>query len=528
MSSEAVARIARLKLRPHRIFGGIKPRAYKSSSLRSRILPCPIPDQLILSLRQHQGEAASPVVKVGDMVLKFQLLAEAENDSALNLHAPTSGKITAIAPHAIPGQSGQPELCVFLETDKQDAEIELTALPDYRAMSHLELLDLISQAGICGLGGAGFPSGLKLGDGIEKEIGLLIINAAECEPYITADEALLREFAEEVVSGAEILQKISLAPQCVIAIEKDKQDAIAALKPALRNSSIKLIALSAKYPTGGEKQIIQGVTGLEVPTGGLPQDIGVLVHNAGTAFAVHKAIIFGEPCVSRITTLTGAPLQTPKNFEALIGTPASYLLKICGLDKKQLTGAIVGGSIMGVELKNFDSPLLKTSNCIIAKSAKEFPQQAKEQACIRCGYCANVCPAQLLPQQLYAYSRSNDRLKLQDYGLADCIECGACAYVCPSNIPLVQYYRASKQEIKESMLRERQSEYWQSRFQTHQYRLKKNQEDKLSKRKKKKSAAGTKTENTFSREKARAEIAAAVERVKARKKKLIASTKLDK
>ncbi|NKB31526.1 MAG: electron transport complex subunit RsxC [Pseudomonadales bacterium] len=489
MSTDSAFKLNDIKLRPHRIFGGIKPPAFKSSSMRSRIMPSPIPERLILSLRQHQGSAALPLVNVGDMVLKYQLIAAADQESALNLHAPTSGKIVAIESALIPSQLQQSEMCIHLQPDNKDNAIALNEISDYRAKTNADLVALVKQAGICGLGGAGYPTANKLKASIDIEAELLIINAAECEPYITADEALLREFAKEVVSGAEILQKICLASRCIIAIEKNKKEAVSALAAALNNSSISLVQLPAKYPAGGEKQIVQGVTGLEVPSGGYPPDIGVLVQNVGTAYAVHQAIVEGKPCISRITTLTGAPLQTPKNFSVLIGTPVSFLFEVCGIEEEQLTGAIVGGSIMGVELADLQAPVVKTTNCLIAKSTQEFPEAGKEQACIRCGFCADVCPAKLLPQQLYAYARSCNRDELESHGLFDCIECGACAYVCPSNIPLVQYYRASKQSFAKQLKQEEKSLYWQSRFQTHQYRLKKNQEDKLSQRKTKKNQA---------------------------------------
>lgn len=527
MSTASNTVISKVKNRTHKIFGGIRPIAYKESSLRSRIMPSPIPDQLILSLRQHQGELPTPIVKVGDTVLKYQLIAEAKSPGAVNLHAPTSGKVIAIESHAIPHELHHSAECIILATDKNDTCIDPEECPDYRAMSQEDLIQRIHHAGICGLGGAGYSSSTKLSNAKQKNIGLLIINAAECEPFITADEALAREFATEIISGAEILQKASAAPRAVIAIEKNKVDAIAALKSALIDSQLELIALPEKYPVGGEKQIVQGVTGLEVPTGSLPIDIGVLVHNVGTAFAVHKAIVYGEPCISRITTLTGAPLQTPKNFEALVGTSADYLFEICGINNEALTGAIVGGSLMGNNLTSLSSPVLKTTNCLVAKSLEEFPVSEAEKACIRCGYCADACPAKLLPQQLYAFSRSENREQLESHGLFDCIECGACAYVCPSDIPLVHYYRASKQELREQINAEEQSEHWQSRYQIHQYRLRKNKEDKLSKRtsqKNRKSASEKTATAEFSREKAKEDIAAAVARVKARKKNVIAST----
>lgn len=525
MHSEKASKRSAIKLRRYRIFGGIKPSAYKSSSLRSRIMPSPIPDQLFLSLKQHEGPPAKPLVKVGDQVLKYQLIAAAEQNTSVNLHAPTSGKVTAIKRHPIPNLHQQSALCIQLETDKKDRAIWLFSKADYRAMDHLALLKLVKQAGVFGFENAAFYTMEKIGQNNGNRIELLIINATEPEPYITSCEALLREFAIEVVSGAEILQKISLARRCVITIERNKRDAIAAVKNALRNSSISLIEAQDKYPGGGEKQVIQGITGLEVPTEGVPEDLGILVHSASTAFATYKAIVRGEPCISRITTLTGEPLQTPKNFEALIGTPVSYLFSICGIDSERPIDAIMGGSIKGIELQDLSTPILKTSDCVIAKSDIEFPLKDKEKACIRCGFCAEVCPAKLLPQQLYAYTRSHNYQELKSHGLSDCIECGACAYICPSNIPLVQYYRAGKQSLREITESEQQSEYRQSRFQTHQSRLDKIQDNKLSKRRVRRLESEQKLTNIFSREKAKQEIIAAVNRVKARRKNSIIGTK---
>lgn len=525
---------------PYSFFGGISTPAHKARSLRSRLMPTPIPDRLVLPLSQNREVDAIPVVKVGETVLKFQLLAEPGEPQGTALHAPTSGRISAIANALVADASSSQRLCIHLQSDGMDAAIDVEKVADYRALGHLQLLEKIEQAGICGLGGAGFATARKLSLSINQGVDLLIINAAECEPYISTDEALLRERAGDVVRGAEILQSISLTRRCVIAIEEDKKDAVEALVEALKTSSIELMTLASKYPAGGEKQIIQAVSGMETPTMQHPASIGVLVHNVGTAYAVYRAVACGEPCISRITTLTGAPLQTPKNFETLIGTPVSFLFDLCGIDSASHTGSIVGGSLMGIKLPNLDVPVLKTSNCLIAMSVSEFPAAAPELACIRCGFCATACPARLLPQQLYAFSRSQNYQQIEDHGLFDCIECGACAYVCPSSIPLVQYYRASKQEIRQIQASQQQSRHWQTRFQQHQYRIKRQQdqaqnftpdntatalnEQHSGTEEPDQQAIAEVVKTGFSRDLARQEIAAAVARVRARKAGIIASS----
>lgn len=516
------------KLRPHNTPGGIHPQAYKKSSLRSRIMPTPIPASLILPLRQHQGTAAQALVAVGERVLKYQKIAEATTADSVPVHAPTSGTIVAIENSIVVPltcNSEPNQLCIHLQPDGEDRAIETTPNRDYHSLDQGRLLEKIADAGICGMGGAGFPTSAKLKLSLERGVELLIINAAECEPYITADEALIRERAEAVVQGAEILLAASQADRCVIAIEKSKTDAVIQLVAALKESSVKIMVINTKYPAGGEKQLIQTVTGKQVPAGLRPADIGILLQNAGTAYAVYKAIILGQPCISRITTLTGLALQTPKNFETLLGVSFSFLFELCGIDESARTKTIVGGSMMGIEAPGNAAPITKTTNCLIAGGSKEFPAPLAETACIRCGFCASACPASLLPQQLLSYSKSRNQQQLQEHGLFDCIECGACAYVCPSNIPLVQYYRASKANIREREASHEQSTKWQDRFQFHQYRVKKAADEALDEKVREYPAANTKPRSDdFSREEARQKIADAVARVQARKSKRIAST----
>jgi electron transport complex protein RnfC len=512
--------------------GGIKPPDYKQATLRSRLMPTPIPRELILPLTKHGSTRSKPLVKPGDKVLKYQPIACSEATGIVDQHAPTSGVIRAIENFAIPSPLNKESICIFLKSDGFDAEIDQNAITDYRSLSYLELANLIEEGAIFGLSGEGYINHLKLSSG--KAVKLLIINAAENEPYITADEALLREKAKLVVLGAKILQVACMAERCVIAIDSNKTDAIEALEQTQLNFPIELIKVAPKYPTGSEKQLIQAITSKEVPSGKCPADIGILMHNVGTAYAAYQAVVEGKPCISRITTLAGPALQTPKNFETLIGTSVDYLLELCGLNQKDHTMTLMGGPLMGIKLARTDVPILKTTNCIIAASNTEFPSPALEQACIRCGFCANACPVSLLPQQLYLYAKCQHYPELISHGLNDCIECGACEYVCPSNIPLVQYYRASKEEIGNQLKNKFSSAQWKQRFQYHQYRVKK---DKEASRESKKRGAAAKTDEaiqsaestvkntlpTFSRESAKKEIAAAVDRARKRKTRLIAS-----
>ncbi|PCJ23127.1 MAG: electron transport complex subunit RsxC [SAR86 cluster bacterium] len=519
--------------RSFNIPGGIRPAEYKSMSLRSRIMPTPVPECLILPLKQHQGDSALPLVTVGQKVLKYEKIAVARGDLGVPVHAPTSGEIIAVELSPVATTNANQDfnqICIHLAPDGKDKAKIIIANSDYNSLSQAKLIEIITDAGICGMGGAGFPTARKINPSNELGIDLLIINAMECEPFITADEALVRERAAAVVIGAEILLAATSASRCVIAIEDNKTDAVEQLRTALKNSSVELKILPAKYPAGGEKQLIQAITGKEVPTGMYPADIGILLQNVGTAYAVYRAIVLGEPCISRITTLTGSTLQTPKNFETLLGVPASFLFELCGIDEKARVKTIVGGSMMGVETLSNDIPITKTTNCVIAGSAQEFPTPAPEHSCIRCGFCANVCPAKLLPQQLLTYSISQDQEQLEEHGIFDCIECGACAYICPSNIPLVQYYRSSKSLLKGYQTDQEQSAHWQERFQFHQYRGKKAADDAMDKKpkaNKTKERIEQETVTAFddsARESARQEIAAAVARVQARKPRIIASS----
>lgn len=498
--------------------GGINPIRFKDHSLRSQIMPIPVPQELWLCLKQHDGRSLKAVVSVGDTVLKNQLIAAPTTTGGVPIHAPTSGKIKDIVPKLVVNTFEEWQLHIIIETDALDRSEPLQGITQYQSLSAIDLTEKLHNSGVSGLGGADFPTHKKLSLASESRTQLLIINACECEPFISADEALIREKATQLVLGAEILQQASSAPRCIIAIENDMLDSIQALQLALANKAIELVLIKAKYPAGGERQVIQAITGKEVSSGRLPADSNVLVQNIGTAHAAYRAIIEGQPCISRITTLAGAPLKTPKNFEVLLGTPIPFLLKLCGNDEATHKSTIVGGSLMGITLFDENVAATRATNCIIAASPQWFPDPEEELPCIRCGDCAEVCPAKLLPQQLYAFSRTQDSENLADQNLIDCIECGACSYVCPSNIPLVQYFRASKATQQSESQQSQLSKHWQERYEYHQYRLEKVKEEAKSRKARLEISRSTNSDSAdFSRSKAKADIAAAVSRVKKRK-----------
>ncbi|WP_313679807.1 electron transport complex subunit RsxC, partial [Pantoea vagans] len=352
-----------------------------------------------------------------------------------------------------------------------DRWMPLDPLPDYRQHPRADIVQRIHDAGIAGLGGAGFPTATKLKGGL-RGVKTLIINAAECEPYITADDRLMQDYAAEVLEGSRILAWVLQAERVLIGIEDNKPEAIAALKQALGSErDLQIRVIPTKYPSGGAKQLTRILTGMEVPHGGRSTDIGVLMQNVGTAWAVKRAIINGEPITERVVTLTGEAIAQPRNVWSRLGTPISHLLHQVGFTPAPRQMVIMGGPLMGFTLPSLDVPVVKITNCILAPSASEMGNNDEEQSCIRCSACADACPAKLLPQQLYWYSQGGDHDKARAHHIDDCIECGACAYVCPSNIPLVQYYRQEKAELRAIDLEAKRTLEAKARFEARQARL---------------------------------------------------------
>src|SRR5690606_3784793 len=414
--------------------GGIHPPENKTQSLGQGIGTLPIPERLVLPLNQHIGAPAQPVVAVGESVLKGQVIAEPAGFVSAAIHAPTSGIIEAISDHQVPHPSGMTTACIVLKPDGEDLWCDHQGIGDYLKATPEALLNAVKNAGITGMGGAGFPSSVKLTP--RHGIDTLIINGTECEPYITADDILMQERARDIIEGIKIIARILGNPATlIVGVEDNKPRAFEALVAAAANTAIEIVEFPTKYPSGGEKQLIQILTGKEVPNGKLPADIGMVCHNVGTAYAVYRAVALGEPLISRVTTVTGKACATNRNYEVLIGTPVSHLLAHNGFDAKSCTRLVMGGPMMGFSLPDLSVPVIKTTNCILACNREESPPFAPQQPCIRCGMCSEACPASLLPQQLYWYSQAQDVDKLRAYNLFDCIECGACAYVCPSNIP---------------------------------------------------------------------------------------------
>ncbi len=513
--------------------GGIHPPENKAQSTREPIVRPPLPSRLVLPLQQHIGQSSQCLVKAGQKVLKGQLIAAPDGYVSLAMHAPTSGTVIDITSAPVPHPSGLTDRCIIIEPDGLDKWVPHSGISDYTRAEPERLLQIIRESGIAGLGGAGFPTSVKLNPSEEVTIRTLIINAVECEPYITADDMLMREHASEVIQGIMIIAHILKPESIQIGIEDNKSEAIESLKNAIathdREQSIELVVIPTKYPSGGEKQLIQVLTGCEVPNGGIPADIGIVCQNVGTAAAVYRAIIKGEPLIYRVTTFTGEALGQPRNLEVLIGTPVNELLEFCDLNDSELNRLIMGGPMMGFSLLSDSVPVIKTTNCILASTEAEIPLPPPEQACIRCGMCETVCPASLLPQQLYWHAKSKDYDKAINHNLLDCIECGACTYVCPSNIPLVQYYRHAKGEIRMLEHEHTRSDHSRQRF---EMRIKRLEQEAAAREEKKKARQQAAAKASAARNKASnnqgakaAVIQAALERTRAKKTRLATDSK---
>lgn len=470
------------------LIGGVHPPENKHQSVQDSIGTLPLPEKLVIPLNQHIGAPPKLLVSTGDIVLKGQPLAGPKGMISVGVHAPTSGQISEISDYPIPHPSGMSARCITLIPDGKDQWIEHKGVDNFRDKTPEELLDIIRSSGITGLGGAGFPSAVKLS--ARQPISTLIINATECEPYITADDMLMQERPEAVVEGIKILSYILGEPdEILIGIEDNKPKAYEALEPYLEGTNIELVEFTTRYPSGGEKQLIQILTGKEVPNGGLPADIGIVCQNVGTTHAIQRAIVHGEPLISRVTTVTGKACATNRNYQTLIGTPITHLLEHNGFDQNQCSRLVMGGPMMGFTLENPEIPVIKTTNCILAPTENELPTPPPAQPCIRCGMCAEACPASLLPQQLFWYAQSQNYERLEAHNLFDCIECGACSYVCPSNIPLVQYYRASKGEIRKLAAEKVNADRARQRFEFQKARKEKEEAEKAAKREARKKAA---------------------------------------
>ncbi len=516
--------------RVHGIHGGIHPPEEKQLSNPGAVVDAGLPGHLVLPLSQHIGAPAKAVVSVGDRVLAGQCLASATGAVSASVHAPTSGIVTAIEPRPVPHPSGLDNICIEIRCDGHDEWAPLETIDNYTDKTPHELLECIKKAGITGMGGAGFPTATKLLARDRYTIDTLIINGTECEPYITADDTIMQTSADAIVEGAEILAYIVGAATIIFGVEDNKPAALKALQQAVvarahgqTERQLEVASFPTKYPSGGEKQLIEILTGQQVPSGGLPADLGIVCQNPGTAVAVRDAIVEGKPLVDRIVTLTGRALGKPANYRARLGTPIAYLLALSEFDPRHNERLIHGGPMMGFALGTDAAPIIKTTNCVLVPTRDELPIPPPAQACIRCGLCAEACPAELLPQQLYWHARAKDHEQLERHHLFDCIECGACSWVCPSNIPLVQYYRAAKGAIQEAKQDKQRSDRARERFEARQERVAREAAEKEAKRAARKAAAQKKASESSDED----PVQAAIARAKARKAKVVAETEQD-
>lgn len=473
--------------RTHHFHGGLRLRHHKKISCQDPVKQPPLPELLVVPLLQHAGDIAEPLVGVGEAVLKGQQIGQCQPCAAV--HSPVSGVVKAIQEQPMSHPSGQPGPCVLIEPDDREQWAELDPFKDWLDASPDSLMAHMQQCGLAGLGGAVFPTHAKVRDGRNRRTHTLILNGVECEPYISCDEMLMREQPDKIILGARILRRALGAERVIIAIEDQMgavQKALTACTEFANSENISVIEVPTIYPEGGERQLVQSLTGLEVPAGGRPSDLGMVCQNVATAAAVAEAVAEGKPLIDRYVTVTGNGVSHPQNFRALFGTPVSHLVEQCGGYTDDVARLVIGGPMMGYPLSSDDAPVVKASNCILALTHADITDPQPEMPCIRCGECARVCPAMLLPQQLNLFIRNELWDPVQNYGLSACIECGCCDYVCPSHIPLVEWFRFGKGELRKRTLESEAAELARKRFENREarlLRLKQERAEKMARRK---------------------------------------------
>lgn len=427
--------------------GGIHPPYRKEYTEKKALERAKSPKVVYIPLQQHIGASATPIVKVGDEVKLGQKIGEKQGFVSSNVHSSVSGKVIGIEEHELPGGRG---LCIVVENDfKEELHESVKPKGNLENLSKEDIISIITEAGIVGMGGGTFPTHIKTSPPSDKQIDAVILNGAECEPYLTADHRLMLENPEDVVFGLKILMKSLNVSKGYIGIEVNKLDALESIKKeAQKYSDIQVIPLKVKYPQGAEKQLIYACTGKEVPSGGLPMDVGVVVNNVATAAQIAQTIKTGMPLVERITTVTGSCIKEPKNLIVKVGTLVFEVIQQCGgiKEDKNLGKVVIGGPMTGIAQYTMDIPVNKGESGILLLDEKESHKQ-KPQNCIRCGKCVDVCPAFLQPLYISAYSLKNDFESCEKYRVLDCIECGSCSFVCPSARPLLQSCINAKREI---------------------------------------------------------------------------------
>ncbi|NBB92724.1 MAG: electron transport complex subunit RsxC [Gammaproteobacteria bacterium] len=500
--------------RIHAFSGGLKLQHHKQLACQHPVERPPLPRRLFIAMRQHQGDTGRPLFEAGDHVLKGQALTETGDDFIVPEHAPTSGTIEGVIDHPAALPPGGTQRSIVLVTDGEDRWTGLHPLEDWRERPAAEIVEHLHRSGLAGLGGAMFPTAAKLRGGWSG-LHTVILNGAECEPWIACDEMLMRERARDVVEGGLVLARAAGAERVVIAIE----DRMGLVEEKLHDATRQLVAgervrirkVFTIYPEGGERQIIQALTGREVPHDGLPQDLGVVVHNVGTAVAARDATVEGRPLIERIVTITGPGIADPRNLLALIGTPFSHLVEAAGGYREQVTRLVLGGPMSGTALPSDDIPVTKGSNCVLALSREETTPTQPALPCINCGECVRVCPARLLPQTLFKLVEAGNYDAAADYDLIDCIECGCCAAVCPSHIPLVDFYKHGKDELARRKLDRRRADLARRRYEAREERLQREKDARRAKRREREEKLQRSDTD------AKSEIQAAIERARRKK-----------
>ncbi|MEQ1527992.1 MAG: electron transport complex subunit RsxC [Methylococcales bacterium] len=442
-----------------RLRGGVHAEEHKSETCDLPIaVDFPLPKKLYIPVQQHVGKPAEPQVKVGDKVLKGQLLAYSQGTISAPVHAPSSGTIIDVMDYPAAHPSALPIRTIIIETDGLEQWTPLVVPTDPFQLDGEEICFRVGAAGVVGLGGAVFPSAVKLNLGRKNKIHTLLINAGECEPYLTCDDRLMQERADEIVAGIRLMLRGMDAPQAMIGIEDNKTAAYLAMRNACQEfSNITIQQVPTRYPMGWDRQMLRYLTGQEIPADGRATDIGVVIHNVATAHAVYKAICLGQPLISRVVTVSGGAVAKPQNVEVMIGTLMSEVLTFCETDKSQMARLVMGGPMMGDALPLSDVPVVKACSGILALTQADI-YEPDVQPCIRCSSCVTACPVGLLPLEMASRIRVNQLDAAVDLGLKDCISCGSCSYVCPSNIPLVHYFKFASGELFKRQQMEHRSE----------------------------------------------------------------------